>query len=338
MIYCRHASSQGPYAPGKQIYTMAHALLKSNKFVTIYSRGHADKAFEDLKKRYKKISIIIKDPIIKMEEEFIELIEICKKFKPIKIITEIPMGISSAIFFCGISSKMLFWVAGFHQVPWFDYKLLIPEVYSNEHENLPEYIKIPHSLDLELLNPIIENTVITKVKINKLKLDHNNFVIGTFARYEKFSKPFLELVLKILEKNSNIKIILAGPNDQTLARQILDVQVKKEQAFIFGVSNVHILGNCCDVFLDTFPIPCGYSAFEIMAKGKPVVGLKSKNLRNYINARMPELMFENQKDIEKCIKKLEKNKLFYKTASDKYKKIATDLDDWSNLAQKIISI
>ena len=34
-------------------------------------------------------------------------------------------------------------------------------------------------------------------------------------------------------------------------------------------------------FLDTIPFPCGSSAIEIMAKGKPVLSLQQTNLANY---------------------------------------------------------
>ena len=93
-----------------------------------------------------------------------------------------------------------------------------------------------------------------------------------------------------------------------------------------------------DVFLDTFPIPCGYSALEMMAKGKPVVVFKGKNLGDYAKVRLPELIFEDKDNLEKCIKKLAKNKFFYKQNSDSYKNIAIKLDRWEDLAKSIISI
>ena len=338
VIYCRHAVTQGLYAPGKQIYTIVDALLKSNKKVLIYVRGQTDKVFKELEKKNGKLSIINKNPKSNIDEEFIELKEICIKFKPIKIITEIPLGLSTVLYMSKISSKILFWSAGFHQVPWFDYKLLVPEIYSDDHSKLPEFVKIPHSLNYELLNPFFELDMIDKVKKNTLKLKSDNFVIGTFARYEKISEPFLKMVLNILNNNSNIKFILAGPNDQSLAKQILNSVIKKEQALLFGSTNTQLLGNCCDIFLDTFPIPCGYSALEMMAKGKPVVVFKGKNLGDYAKVRLPELIFEDKDNLEKCIKKLAKNNFFYKQNSDSYKNIAIKLDRWEDLAKSIISI
>ena len=146
------------------------ALLKSNKTVLIYVRGQTDKVFKELEKKNGKLSIINKNPKSNIDEEFIELKEICIKFKPIKIITEIPLGLSTVLYMSKISSKILFWSAGFHQVPWFDYKLLVPEIYSDDHSKLPEFVKIPHSLNYELLNPFFELDIIDKVKKKYVKI------------------------------------------------------------------------------------------------------------------------------------------------------------------------
>ena len=64
----------------------------------------------------------------------------------------------------------------------------------------------------------------------------------------------------------------------------------RKQAIVLGFSDIHMLGNCCHVFLDTIPFPCGSSAIEIMAKGKPVLSLQQLNLANYKKSRVPELI------------------------------------------------
>ena len=114
--------------------------------------------------------------------------------------------------------------------------------------------------------------------------------------------------------------------------------VNKNQAIILGFSNVHVLGNCCDVFLDTVPYPCGFSAIEIMAKGKPVISLNSVNMGNYKESRISELIFKNEIDLKKGLMKLQTNKYHYKLMSQKSIKIAKNFDNEEKLIETITSI
>ena len=86
---------------------------------------------------------------------------------------------------------------------------------------------------------------------------------------------------------------------------------------MLGFSDVHILGNCCNVFLDTIPFPCGSSAIEIMAKGKPVLSLQQLNLANYKKSRVPELILNDQEELKKIIQRLENDTKFYNNMSTK---------------------
>ena len=114
--------------------------------------------------------------------------------------------------------------------------------------------------------------------------------------------------------------------------------IDNKQAIILGLSDVHILGNCCDVFLDTFPFPCGFSAIEIMSKGKPVVSINQPNLSNYKKSRVNKLILENEDDLNGCLIKLENNSKFYNEMSQKSLKIAKDYDNSLKLAESIASL
>ena len=114
--------------------------------------------------------------------------------------------------------------------------------------------------------------------------------------------------------------------------------VNINQAIILGFSNVHILGNCCDVFLDTVPYPCGFSAIEIMAKGKPVISLNSVNMDNYKKSRISELIFKNDIDLKKGLTKLQTNNYHYKSMSQKSVEIAKNFDNEKKLIDIITSI
>ena len=105
-----------------------------------------------------------------------------------------------------------------------------------------------------------------------------------------------------------------------------------------GFSDVHVLGNCCDVFIDTFPFPCGFSAIEIMAKGKPTLTINNPNLRNYKKSRIDELIFDNENKLNEGLINLENNSKFYNEMSKKSIKIAQNYDNSEKLAEVIVSL
>ena len=197
--------------------------------------------------------------------------------------------------------------------------------------------KVPKSLNFELLNPKVNLKVLNQFK-NKYLISSSDFVIGTFTRYEKISLEYLDLVSRVLSKNSCAKIIIAGPNDRSLAENKLKKFIIRKQAIVLGLSDIHILGNCCHVFLDTIPFPCGSSAIEIMAKGKPVLSLQQLNLANYKKSRVPELILKDEKELNKVIERLQNDTKFYNNMSTKSLALAKSYDTGSELANSIISI
>ena len=257
--------------------------------------------------------------------------------RPTKIITEMPVNIGTALYFSKVSSKIIYWSPGFTQVPWFDKVLLVPELVNKKLMQNRKFIEIPRSLNFELLNPNINLKVLNEFKNTHL-ISNSDFVIGTFARYEKISEEYLNLVYQILSENSSIKIIIAGPNDRSLAENILKKFIIKKQAIVLGFSDIHILGNCCNVFLDTIPFPCGSSAIEIMAKGKPVLSLQQLNLANYKKSRVPELILKDEEELNKVIERLKNDQKFYSNMSVKSLAIAKSYDNGLDLVNSIISI
>ena len=163
-------------------------------------------------------------------------------------------------------------------------------------------------------------------------------ILGTFSRYDKISFSFLELVSFLLEKNFSRKIIIAGSNDNTEVKKFLKKFIINKQAIVLGQSNVHILGNACNIFLDTLPFPCGSSAVEMMAKGKPVVGIKTLNLAAYNKSRIKDLIVDNKFLLNELLIKLETDNTFYKEMSKRSIKIARNYDNGKLLVKKILSI
>ncbi len=337
VIFCRHASTKGMYAPGSVIYSITSGLLNKQKKVILISLGEIDQKFIELRKGNPNLILLSKDKDSSCYKQLINLRIICQKMQPAKIITEMPVNIGTALYFSKVSSKIIYWSPGFTHVPWFDNVLLVPELVNKTLIKNQKFIEVPKSLNFELLNPKVNIEVLNKFK-NKHFISKSDFVIGTFSRYEKISEEYLNLVSQILSQNSSRKIIIAGTNDRSIAENKLKKFINRKQAIVLGFSDVHILGNCCNVFLDTIPFPCGSSAIEIMAKGKPVLSLQQLNLANYKKSRVPELILNDKEELNKIIKRLENDVQFYNNMSIKSLAIAKSYDNELELANSIISV
>ena len=299
--------------------------------------GDVDNKFINLKKNNSNLTIMQPDKNSTPLKQLINLTQICKVFKPNKVITEMPVNIVTALFYINISSKVLYWSPGFTQVPWYDKVMLVPELSNKDNLKYKKTILVPRSIDLDLLNPVIDKQAANDFKINN-KISNKNYVLGTFARYDKINLDFLKLVSYLLKKNQKRKIIIAGSNDNTEAKEFLKGFIENKQAIVLGQSNVHILGNICDFFLDTIPFPCGSSALEMMAKGKPVIGIKGKNLASYNNSRIKNLMVEDKSILNDLLLKLENDKNFYNRMSNESINIAKTCDNGSELVKIIEEI
>lgn len=337
VIVCRHALTKGMYAPGSAIYSITSGLLNMGKKVILVTLGGLDEHFLNLKNKSNHLIIYRKDFISDSTTQLINLRKICYNFKPSKIITEMPVNIGTALYYSKITSKILYWSPGFTQVPWFNKVLLIPELYEKTLSKTDKFVEVPKSLNLKLINPYIETNSIKNFK-RKHFISKSNFIMGTFSRYEKISEEFLKMVFNLLETNKDRKVVIAGTNDRSKANKILKKFINNKQAIILGFSDVHVLGNCCDVFIDTFPFPCGFSAIEIMAKGKPTLTINNPNLRNYQKSRIDELIFDNENKLNEGLINLENNSKFYNEMSKKSIEIAQNYDNSEKLAEVIVSL
>ena len=334
LIICRHAVTRGMYAPGAVIYSITSELLKKEKKVVLITLGEVDNEFSTLQKNNADLSILNPDKDSNPLKQLLNLLHICKIFKPVNIITEMPVSIVTALYYINITSKIFYWSPGFTEVPWFDKVMLVPELAEKNKLKEKRNILIPRSINFDLLNPKINFELINDFKRN-YNITSKDSILGTFARYEKITTKFLEIISYLLEDNHRRKIILAGSNDNTNVKKFLKKFVHNKQAIILGQSNVHILGHICDVFLDTIPYPCGSSALEMMAKGKPVIGIKIKNLAIVMKSRIQDLMVKNKFLLNDVLKKLENDKSFYTNMSKNSIIIAKNWDNSSEIVKII---
>ena len=294
IIQTRHALTQGTYAPGKQIYAVARALLGAGFKVKVFSYGEVDEEFKALMASNPHFQIAQKQHLKPLEQLF-DLRSEAFHFRPCAIFTDQEIGVLTAVEAIGLSSKCFLLSAGFYRVPWYSKIMLTEELMTSSLMQSDRFHPIPQTLLIDNLAPKIDHKTISEVKV-QLGLGES-FVIGSFARYEMFSEEFLRLLDKILQNIKNAKVILAGTNDQSLAKRLLKKHIAAGRVNILGPSKTAIVGYVCDVFLDTFPTVTGYAALESMAKGKPVLTLNCENLQNYRENRLEELIFNSKDDL-----------------------------------------
>lgn len=94
----------------------------------------------------------------------------------------------------------------------------------------------------------------------------------TLARTEKMTDPaYLRAVTALLVAHPQTIFLWAGREEEpAVVRAFRDGGVLDRTRFI-GWVNTRLFAQVADVFLDTFPFPCGFTLYQSMAAGKPVV-------------------------------------------------------------------
>lgn len=341
LFITRHAVTQSMYAPGKQIYAMAQALLNAGKNVQVISFGQIDEPFKNLMEKNKRFSVRQKNSNLDELALFHELRQEIKDFSPNGIFTEIEVSILVALEVFKISSPIYLVSAGFYRILWHSGIFLTEELakmVENTEGNCKIY-NIPSVHLKETLAPYCDPSSLAEAK-EQLNIS-DKFVVASFGRYEKFSNEFLLMTRAILESIPNSVLILAGSNEQKFAHNILRDFIIKGRVKLLGASNISILGYCCDVFIDTFPQTTGFAALESMAKGKPVFSLDCESLEFYRVNRVDRLIFKSKEALIRTLAKAERNREFYNDISVESSNFIEnkyyDLDKLSKAIIKVIN-
>ena len=300
VFVCRHAVTVGAYAPGSSIYTFANALLEADRKVTIISLGHVSEQFGDLSKRHPELKIYnIKNA--PLTERFLSLIELLDRIQPKAILTEVEFDIVSVLSILKPELPTIFFSPGFYKVPWFD-RIGVTDSLAIDGDNFRwnDFFEIPTYISERILDPAVDEKKIRHFR-SHLGLEPNDFVIGSFARMEKFQPPFLTVIRNVLDNCPTVKVVLAGPNDRSPVENSLKRYIAEGRAAVLPASDVHTLGHCVTLGVDTFPTHSGFSVLELMAKGVPVVA--KKGIKNHINLRqrVPDLVREDETSLAELI-------------------------------------
>ncbi|MCV6636806.1 hypothetical protein [Candidatus Albibeggiatoa sp. nov. NOAA] len=112
---------------------------------------------------------------------------------------------------------------------------------------------------------------------------HKKFdiILGSMGREEKLnSSEFLETIAKILKKYPKAAFLWTGREQLPSIQAVFDQYEVSNQCFFIGWVNTKLYAQVLDIFLDSFPFPCGFTAYETIAASNPIVLYASNDSYN----------------------------------------------------------
>ena len=303
VFLCRHALTQGMYAPGKSTFTFIKALLENEERVTLIVLGEVGDEFKSLARSYANFTLarLERRPI---KEKFSSLIALLGHVRPKALMTEIEFDIASVLAILEPQFPVVLLSAGYYNLPWYD-KIGLTDTLADSPvgQRQSDFFTIPTYVSHELLDPYIDPGRVKRVR-SELGFADDDVIIGSFARMEKFSVSFGSVLKSVLDRRPQAKVLLAGPNDKTNITQAIRPYGDTSRAWVLGQTDVHILGRCVDIALDTFPLHSGFSMLELMAKNVPVVAMNDEGIDGYWKQRLPNLLCSSYDEMVELLCKL----------------------------------
>lgn len=97
-------------------------------------------------------------------------------------------------------------------------------------------------------------------------------LLGCFGREEKLnSAAFLQTVCGILKRNPHALFLWTGRQQSPAIQGCFEREGVTRQCRFIGWVDTRTYAEVIDIFMDSFPFPCGFTAIQAMAAGRPVV-------------------------------------------------------------------
>ena len=303
VFLCRHAVTQGMYAPGKSTFTFIKALLESGERVTLVVLGEIGVEFKSLAGNFSNFTLARLNAS-SIKQKLSSLIAFLSRIRPKALMTEIEFDIVSVLAILEPQFPVVLLSAGYYNLPWYD-KIGLTDTLADSPvgQRHSDFFTIPTYVSHELLDPHIDLGRIKNVK-SELGFSDDDVIVGSFARMEKFSAAFGGVLKTVLDRRPRAKVLLAGPNDQANITQAIRPYGDTNRAWVFGQADVHLLGRCVDIAVDTFPLHSGFSMLELMAKNVPVVAMNDEGIDGYWKQRLPELLCSSDDEMVELLCKL----------------------------------
>ena len=252
------------------VYTFSKALTMAGYKVSILAMGNIDAPFSAYVNANPTFELfqVNESRLINRIQSTLSLIQ---KVKPSVILTEIEFGVPAFLSIQNLPIPIIYLSPGFYNLPWYDRIGLTDTLSKNPISTYEDkFFEIPTYVDMDILSPSVDVNVINDAR-QHLGFSRMDLIVGAFARMEKFSPEFLEMLCKMMLENGRIKTLLAGPNDKDRVVQHLKPFIEDKRCVVLGTSNVHVLGHLLNFGIDTFPNHSGFTLNELMAKGVPVL-------------------------------------------------------------------
>lgn len=296
LFLCRHATTAGGYAPGMSVYTFSKALTMVGYKVSVLAMGNIDQRFNAFARANPNVELFqVNDKQISKKLQGV--LSVIQEVKPGIILTEIEFGVPAFLSIQKLPIPIIYLSAGYYNLPWYDRIGLTDTLSQNPISTYKDkFFEIPTYVDMDILSPSVDINVINDAR-QHLGFSRMDLVVGAFARMEKFSPEFLEMLCKMMLENGRIKTLLAGPNDKDRVVQHLKPFIEEGRCVVLGASDVHVLGHLLTFGIDTFPNHSGFTLNELMAKGVPVLTKWTETIDANWKMRMPELIFKTENEL-----------------------------------------
>lgn len=101
-------------------------------------------------------------------------------------------------------------------------------------------------------------------------------IAASLGREEKLdSPPFIDAVCELLRRHPKLVFLWTGRNQRPSIQSRFDAAGVADRAHFVGWVDTKAYAQAIDIFLDSFPFPCGFTLKEAMAAGKPAVLMRS---------------------------------------------------------------
>lgn len=160
-------------------------------------------------------------------------------------------------------------------------------------------------------------------------------ILGTLAREEKMTgKDYLNAVTQILKNNPDTVFLWTGRSEHPdIAGHFQREQLSHRTHFL-GWVDIKLYAQVLDIFLDSFPFGCGFTALDTMGAGKPVLFMASSldsapSLDQLVYPLLARIAGEPA-DLARA------QDIFTGDNGDALYPRATDIDDYVRLATRLI--
>jgi hypothetical protein len=181
--------------------------------------------------------------------------------------------------------------------------------------------------------PRFISSIRTDVHPDRVRRERQHFpeseqVIGFYGRLVKVTPGLCEIVRRVLLRHPGAIAVFGGTGNAAPIAEFVRKNQLEERVFVVNeFVDGHVWGHFLDVFLDTFPLAGGYSCREVMAKGTPIVHMRSDEMPNLNTFLDESLGADSLERYVEQVSRLLSDAGFYREAREKALQISREQSD-----------